>query len=290
MFNVYKETYRGNGLYSIMERHHQNAEHGVMMYLVVGSEKAALVDCGFGVTDTLRTFVEGITELPVICIVAHGHPDHAGAAALFDEIYMSPIDENLLPVSLSYERRMGDVFGEGPGGRQKSVDEELKAYCEEHIVMVDHLDYKPMNDGDVFDLGGKKLEAVWMPGHTQGSMALVNREDNYALISDCFSFRTAMVKAPAEKRVAITTYRDGLARFLGMINDDTAIYWGHGTDPVSHTIPQNMMKACQEVLDGKTENDTPSNSHFSKRADALAANMMQHVCGDVMLVYNADTL
>ena len=135
MFNVYRETYLGNGLYSIMERHHESAERGVMMYLVIGSEKAAL-----------------------------------------------------------------------------------------------------------------------------------------------------------EKRVAITTYRDGLKRFLGMINDDTAIYWGHGAEPVSHSIPENMMKACQEVLDGKTENDTLSNSHFSKRPDAPKANMMQHVCGDVMLVYNADTL
>jgi len=290
MFNVYKETDLGNGLYSIMERHHPSAERGVMMYLVIGREKAALVDCGFGVTDTLRTFVESLTDLPIICIVAHGHPDHAGAAALFDEIYMNPIDEALLPVSLSYERRMGDVFGEGPGGKPKPVDEELKAYCEEHIVMTEHLDYRPMNDGDRFDLGGKVLEAVWMPGHTQGSMALVNTEDNYALISDCFSFRTAMVKAPTEKRVAITTYRDGLKRFLGMINDDTAIFWGHGTEPVDHSVPENMMKACQEVLDGKTENDTPSNSHFAKRADAPKARMMQHVCGNVMLVYNADSL
>lgn len=290
MFEVYKKIDLGDGLYSIMERHHEEDTHGVMMYLVVGDKKAALVDSGFGVTDTLRKFVETITDKPVMCIVAHGHPDHAGAAALFDEIYMNPIDENLLPVSLSYERRMEDVFGMGPGGHPKKVDEELKKYCEEHIVMTDKLDYKPMKDGDVFDLGGKVLEALWLPGHTQGSMALVNREDNYALASDCFSRRTAMVKAPLEKRLALENYGNGLKRFLESINDDTRIFWGHEETEVDHNVPKDMYNAVLEVLDGKVENDTKSNSPFNKRPGAPKANMMQHVTGQVMLVYNADTL
>ena len=290
MFEVYYEKDLGNGLYSIMEKHHPDDTHGVMFYLVIGSEKAALVDCGFGVTDTLPAFLAKLTDKPIECIVAHGHPDHAGAAALFDEIYMNEKDEPLLPVSLSYERRMDDVFGVGFDGKPKPVDAELKAYCEGHIVMTEKLNYKPMKDGDVFDLGGKQLEVVELPGHTQGSVALVNKAENYSLISDCFSHRTAMVKAPTEKRVALTAYRDGLARFLGMIDDDTRMYWGHGEDSVPRAIPEAMLQACNEVLDGKTENDVPSNSPFQKRPGMEHIRMMEHRCGDVTLVYNANTL
>ena len=290
MFEVYHEKDLGNGLYSIMEKHHPDDTHGVMFYLVIGSEKAALVDCGFGVTDTLPAFLAKLTDKPIVCIVAHGHPDHAGAAALFDDIYMNEKDEPLLPVSLSYERRMDDVFGIGFDGKPKPVDEELKSYCEKHIVMTEKLDYKPMKDGDVFDLGGKRLEVVALPGHTQGSVALVNKEENYALISDCFSHRTAMVKAPTEKRAALTAYRDGLARFLGMIDDDTRMYWGHGVDSVPRAIPEAMLQACNEVLDGKTENDVPSNSPFQKRPGMEHIRMMEHRCGEVTLVYNANTL
>lgn len=283
-YNVYYETKLGDGFYSIKEAHLPDAKHGVMMYLVIGAEKAALIDCGFGVTDTLRTFVEGLTDKPILCLVAHGHPDHAGAAALFDEVYMNPEDDFLLPVSLSYERRMDDVFGRG------DFDPALKEYCEQHIVMPEKLEYKPLADGDVFDLGGKTLEVVAMPGHTRGSVAFVDRENNYALISDCFSFRTAMVKMPTEKRLALTNYRNGLERFLNMINDRTQLYWGHSEEPVEHDIPKDMLRACQEVLDGKTGNDTPSVSKFSQRPGQGSAKMMEHVCGSVTLVYNANTL
>lgn len=281
--NVYHEKKLSDGLYSIAERR-EGGLGSVMMYLVIGEERAALIDSGFGVTDTLRSFVEKLTDKPIVCLIGHGHPDHAGAAALFDEIYMNPEDDFLLPVSLSYERRMDDVFGHG------EPDEELKAYCEKHIVMTEKLDYKPLRDGDLFDLGRKSLEVVSMPGHTRGSVAFVDRENNYALVSDCFSFRTAMVKMPTEKRVALTNYRNGLGRFLNMINEDTALYWGHGEEAVDHCIPKDMLRACEEVLAGKTENDKPSINKFTMRPGMGGAKMTEHVCGSVMLVYDANTL
>lgn len=285
MESVYFAKKLGNGFYSIAEKHHPDNIHYVMMYLVVGEKKAALIDCGFGVTDSLRAFVEKLTEKPIVCIIAHGHPDHAGAAALFDEICMNAKDELLLPVSLSYQRRMDDVFG----GRNP-YREGLKEYCEKHIVMTERLDYKPMKNGDVFDLGGKQLEVIEIPGHTPGSVALINRAENYALTSDCFSTRTALVKMPPEKRLGLTLYRDGLARFMSMVDENTKIYWGHHEDAMEHEIPMDMLQACNDVLDGKIQNDVPSNSHFSKRLEAQGTKMMEHTCGRVILVYNANTL
>lgn len=280
---VYTKRQLCPNLWQITEQHSAD-KPGVQMYLVTGKEKSALVDCGFGVCDTLRTFAEEAAGTSVICIVAHGHPDHAGAAALFDEIYMNERDEKLLPVSLSYERRMDDVFGRGVS------DPEHFEYCKNHIVMTEQLNYKNMDDGDTFDLGGETLQVIAIPGHTQGSVVLVNRARNYALVSDAFSYRTALVRMPTEKRVGITNYRDGLARFLSAINDDTAIYWGHGAEQVDHCIPRDMLQACNEVLDGKIENDRESQSHFSKRKNAGGSQMREHVCGSVMLVYNANTL
>ncbi|MBQ8835356.1 MAG: MBL fold metallo-hydrolase [Oscillospiraceae bacterium] len=285
MESVYYAKYLGDGLYAIAEKHHPDNHHYVMMYLVIGEKKAALIDCGFGVVDSLRTFVEKLTDKPIVCLIAHGHPDHAGAAALFDEIYMNPKDEVLLPVSLSYQRRMDDVFG-GRG----LYGEGLKEYCEKHIVLTEKLYYKPMKDGDVFDLGGKQLEVVAIPGHTPGSVAIMNRAENYALTSDCFSVRTALVKMPPEKRLGLTLYRDGLARFMSMIDENTKIYWGHHEAPMEHEIPLDMLHACNNVLDGKTENDVPSNSPFSKRLEAQGTKMMEHTHGRVILVYNANTL
>lgn len=285
MESFYRARLLMPGLYQITERVNPNRS-GVQMYLVIGSHTAALIDSGFGVADTLRTFVETMVNVPVICLVGHGHPDHAGAAGLFDTVYMNERDKDLLPVSLSYERRMGDVFGDG-----SDADPEVFAYCQKHIVPAEKFHYENMDDGDVFELGGAQLEVFAIPGHTQGSLAFLNREQNYALISDAFSFRSALVNLPAEKRVGITAYRDGIARFLKEIQEDTALYWGHESDPVSHSIPKDMMLACTQVLDGQTKDDVPSNSPFAKRLSAKSGKkMMEHRCGCVLLVYDANTL
>ncbi len=282
MKEVYTARKLCEGLLSIAEQHSPEGMM-VMMYLVEGTKKAVLIDCGFGVTDTLRTFVESLSDKPVACYIAHGHPDHAGAAALFDEIYMSEKDEPLLPISLSYERRMGDVFGRGGNS-------EHEAYCREHIVMCDKLTYVDIGHGTVIDLGNKKLEVFAIPGHTQGSLAFFNREENYALTSDAFSTRTALVTLPKEKRVGIEAYRDGLERFLAAINDDTLLYWGHGIESMPHSVPKDMLRACEEVLEGKTENDNLCDNPFSRRLSAAGKRMMEHVCGSVMLVYDANTI
>lgn len=282
MTEVYKAEKLRDGLWSIAEQHTTDGMQ-VMMYLVEGTEKAALIDSGFGVTNTLRHFAESLADRPIACYIAHGHPDHAGAAALFDEIYMSEKDEPLLPISLSFERRMGDVFGRGG-------DSEHETYCREHIVMCNKLPYKDIGHGTVIDLGDKKLEIFAIPGHTQGSLAFYNREENYALTSDAFSNRTALVTLPKEKRIGIEAYRDGLERFLAAINDETLLYWGHGTEPMPHNVPKDMLRACQEVLDGKTGKDTLCDNPFSRRLSAAGKRMMEHTCGSVMLVYDANTL
>ncbi|MCD8015949.1 MAG: MBL fold metallo-hydrolase [Lachnospiraceae bacterium] len=284
MLEVYTKKQLREGLWNIMECHRPDGDMSVHMYLVEGEERAALIDTGFGVVDHLRTVVESITKKPIVCIAAHGHPDHAGAASLFDDIYMNSRDEDLLAGSLSYERRMGDVFG------REGYDPELKPYCEKHIVMTEKLNYKNIDQGDVVDLGGKKLEVYAIPGHTQGSVALLNRADNYALISDAFSRRTALSTLPPEKRVGLTAYRDGLARFADAIEEDTLLYWGHSNVPVDHAILKDMLQACNEVLDGKTENDTESINRFAKRKSASNKRMMEHRCGRVCLAYDANTL
>ena len=54
------------------------------MYLVLGQERAALIDSGTGVGD-LRAEITRITSLPCTVLNTHYHWDHVGANSLFDE-------------------------------------------------------------------------------------------------------------------------------------------------------------------------------------------------------------
>ena len=98
------------------------------------------------------------------------------------------------------------------------------------------------------------------------------------------------MKAPPEKGLGVTRYRDGLARLLERIDDGTRLYWGHGTEALPHEIPADMLRACNEVLEGKTGDDLPSNNKFNRRPDAQDMKIMEHICGSVMLVYDANKL
>lgn len=60
-----------------------NEFDGTNCYLVVGSEKALLIDCGTGFCD-IRGAAEKLTDLPIILAATHGHGDHIGGAGQFE--------------------------------------------------------------------------------------------------------------------------------------------------------------------------------------------------------------
>ena len=65
---------------------------GVGSALVIGGEKALLIDTGYGFAD-IREVVESITDLPLTVVNTHGHADHAGGNRYFDRVWMNPADE-----------------------------------------------------------------------------------------------------------------------------------------------------------------------------------------------------
>ena len=46
-----------------------------LVFLIVGTEKAMLIDCGTGLAD-LKSFVRTITDKPLLVVATHGHTDH----------------------------------------------------------------------------------------------------------------------------------------------------------------------------------------------------------------------
>lgn len=281
--NFYNVVSTEGSLTLITERYQPDRGMCLTLNLVVGDKRAALIDCGMGVAQTLRKVVEGLTNKPIDCILTHGHPDHAGAATLFDQVYMNQEDVPLLPVSLSPERRLGDVE------HSTGNDPEIMAFCRENYVDCSGFTFTHFEDGHIFDLGGVRLEAIHIPGHTPGSMALLNREENYVLLGDAVNARTALINSPGNG-LGLLRYKEGIERLCSNINEETRIYTGHSTVPFDHAIIYDMARAAQEVLDGKREEDEPSQSFFAKRLEASGRKMFEHRCGRVILVYDETKL
>ena len=118
----------------------------VCSYLVVGNERALVIDTGFGQED-VRAIAGSLTSLPLLLVNTHYHGDHTGKDKDFDAVYAHPKEF-----------------------------EHLREQGNENLI--------PVTEGYVFDLGGRTLEVLETPGHTPGAIALLCRDAGVIFTGD----------------------------------------------------------------------------------------------------------
>lgn len=134
-----------------------NEFDGTNCYLVVGSEKALLIDCGTGFCD-IRGAAEKLTDLPITLAATHGHGDHIGGAGQFEEIYIHRADcerLNKAQMSLLFRKAFLASNASVKSHGFKTSDVKPGKYKTKII---------PMDDGHIFDLGGKSVRVKHTPG------------------------------------------------------------------------------------------------------------------------------
>lgn len=148
---------------------------------MIGTEKALLLDTGWG-TGQLKKVVREITDKPLIVVNSHGHIDHVNGNMQFDEpIYIHPADVELCKAHSS--RQMRQMIA---SAAEKLTPPEEK-FNQEAFLSGGIGKLTPLEEGKVFDLGGKTLEVVALPGHTQGSIGLLYREEKILFVGDAIN-------------------------------------------------------------------------------------------------------
>lgn len=247
------------------------------MGLIIGKERAALIDTGMGVLGDLHDKVRQYTGLPLITLLTHGDPDHVGGAELFKPLYMSKLDDELLPWALSPESKWEnlELMVEG--------NTALLMLAEKKMLRGTTLEYTDIREGDIFDLGGVALEAIALPGHTKGSMCFVNWEDHYALTGDAVNRNTFMW---LRRCTPLSVHLAALEAFRRRVGDDLTLYFGHSLNALPHTMLKDSIRCCREILDGHTQNDPFYDPEVGK--SVKPERLMQHTCGCAAIVYDAD--
>lgn len=250
------------------------------MALVIGDTKAALIDTGMGITGDLDTYVRQYTDLPIVVLCTHGDPDHIGACSLFETVYMSTRDAELLDWALSRQQRLADLFDMSRG------NEEIYQYAQAHIVDEKRFAYKNIEDGDTFDLGGVVLEAIAVPGHTKGSMCFVNRAEQYVLTGD------TIVPTPwlwIDRCTPIAEYVAAVRRFREMTSGMNTFYCGHSLTALPGSTVDDIIAAGEDIIAGRIAEDIPFIAPF-KSIDITGMDVMQHKHGSVSIIYNRNRL
>lgn len=178
------------------------SKENVYMDLLIGSSKAALIDTGYGFGN-VRKVVERLTELPIIVINTHGHPDHMGGNYRFQDVpvYMNEqdwalaeyfADKEVLKGTIAMAKDMPLSWETGERGNALPEDFEEEVYLNQKLPAMCNL-----KEGMVFDLGGITLRAIAVPGHTCGSMALLHEETGELYLGDAIGKMVLLIRGSA---------------------------------------------------------------------------------------------
>ena len=141
-------------------------------FLIEGSDRAVLFDTGLDLFN-IKDFVAKLTDKELVVVNSHFHPDHANGNHHFDKVHIGEKDLPTFTTKDVYFKLVDDIvtatYEKHPKARklQKWVDKLL-------MTKPGNTEYIPLKDGDEIDLGNKKLIVKDFPGHTPGSITLLD--------------------------------------------------------------------------------------------------------------------
>lgn len=243
------------------------------MHLIVGQERALLIDTAFGIGD-LRSLVETLTDKPVDVVNTHFHGDHSAGNGQFETIFIHKYDIPYLEMSEKAENRLLPPPG---------------TYREEDIIPLRSAKHIAMEDGFVFRLGeGHEVEVIHMPGHAAGGCMLLDRKYNLLFSGDAVVFTPTLIigKFPAPyypEYLTVTAFRNALKKALPKCQNVKKLYTGHSVQGISPVYLTDMMDCCEKIIARPDQYET-----YDYVSDPSQKQIM--CVGHAMIVYTNDRI
>lgn len=152
---------------------------GVCVTLLVGREKAILVDTAYGLGD-LRGFIREITPLEPRVVLTHGHHDHALGAMAFETVDLNAADREVYAEYTSPKQRKRVLSQAAGKGILLSAEEEA-LFLARPMASVREIAEEEA------DLGGMTARLIPCPGHTPGSLLVLVPERGLLLTGDNYN-------------------------------------------------------------------------------------------------------
>ncbi|MCQ2505764.1 MAG: MBL fold metallo-hydrolase [Lachnospiraceae bacterium] len=185
----------------------------VRFFLLEGEEKAALIDSGVNCPNALD-IAQSLTNKPIIPINTHGDGDHTSGTNSFTEICIHP----------------DDYVGCNMQNKYPATS------------------MKPLKDGDIVDLGGRPLKIIHIPGHTRGSVAILDTLKRALYSGD--SVQKGHIYMFGKHRCP-EQFEESLTKLIALKDEYDCIYASHDEYMVSNDYAEKVRNAWVKVRNGE---------------------------------------
>lgn len=229
------------------------------IYLLVGDEKAMLMDTGIGIGD-LKGFVQKLTDKPLMVCYTHNHVDHVGGAGAFDHGYIHNIDMSDFAtgggLGLAVEKRVGYInwiAEREKGNYPYDLDVDVTEWGPEPILY-------PLKDGQVIDLGNRHVSVYKCPGHTAGSITFLDENTRILFLGDACNCNLGLFasKPDTSNFVPVEKALFYLERIYGLRDKYDRYYNGHYDfralgEPLGEDALPDAITACEQIVAGTAD-------------------------------------
>jgi glyoxylase-like metal-dependent hydrolase (beta-lactamase superfamily II) len=226
------------GTFAISEYGHWEKVHS---FLVIGDERAVLIDTGLGI-DNIKRITDQLTTLPIIVITTHVHWDHIGSHGEFDTIYVHEEEEDWLIngiKKLPLEQIRSDVSRDITKPTPETFDPETYQPFQGNPTGV-------LADNEEIELGNRTLTIHHTPGHSPGHIAIYDHRKGYLFTGDLLYDETPIYAFfPTTNPVDLVNSLEKIANLTQV----TKIYGAHHTIGLDPHILIEVKHAVKELRD-----------------------------------------
>ena len=189
-------------------------DSGVRLFLLEGTEKALLIDTGMNIRNA-KEIAADLTDLPVMLLNTHADRDHTGCNEQFESFYMHPAEE----ASYRESGKPGKVI--------------------------------PINEGDILELGGRELRIIHLPGHTPGSIAVLDVKYRVLISGDPIQTNGRIFMFGPNRNMK--DYVKSLEHLEDFSEQFDEIWPSHADIPVSPDLIGKLHDGALDILSGKVQ-------------------------------------
>lgn len=281
--NPYVEVYRfRDSLYGWFA-HNLDGGGDVWMFLVVGPERALLVDTAYGLGDLAGLAAEITGGKPLLVANTHEHFDHAYGNCRFEKVHCH---EYLVPYLETQNGHIWDyLFDEYGDNIWVEFDRnDLPRFRKYEIV--------GLPDGHRFDLGGgHEVELVYQGGHSAGHAAYIDKKNRVVFTGDnviCCTSGCGSVNVtrpgPHAENTALSAYAGNLKRLVDRMDEFDYVYPSHFMVDVENTVLPNQLTTIEEILVDPENCDYRTES-YAKGGGLVVGRYAKHIRGFSVVFY-----